>query len=196
MSEDCLPDCMMPDGGQCCAGYTKQLQRIEVLENSLREAGDIYREATSLARARIEALEADVIRFVGQRDKALEFISANARRIEALEADHVNKEVCDSYALENQRFHDRIEALEAALRERDQLDRYVPDIVKNAMLTMWNYICDDTKCHPLDIEHGKSKYVTFTPNHWAQFTGEMVQKNLRDLYTSDARAALAPEQDK
>ena len=35
---------------------------------------------------RIEALEADVDRFVGQRDKALEFISANAHRIEALEA--------------------------------------------------------------------------------------------------------------
>ena len=61
MTDVCLPDCMMPDGGQCCAGYTKQRQRIE-------------------------ALEADVIRFVGQRDKALEFISANAHRIEALEA--------------------------------------------------------------------------------------------------------------
>ena len=42
---------------------------------ALREAAD-----------RIEALEADVDRFVGQRDKALEFISANAHRIEALEA--------------------------------------------------------------------------------------------------------------
>ena len=61
MTDVCLPDCMMPDGGQCCAGYAKQRQRIE-------------------------ALEADVIRFVGQRDKALEFISTNARRIEALEA--------------------------------------------------------------------------------------------------------------
>ena len=37
MSEDCLPDCMMPDGGQCCAGYTKQRQRIEALEAALRE---------------------------------------------------------------------------------------------------------------------------------------------------------------
>ena len=39
-----------------------------------------------IARIRIEALEADVDRFVGQRDKALEFIRANAHRIEALEA--------------------------------------------------------------------------------------------------------------
>ena len=39
-----------------------------------------------IAADRIEALEADVDRFVGQRDKALEFISANAHRIEALEA--------------------------------------------------------------------------------------------------------------
>jgi hypothetical protein len=38
------------------------------------------------AADRIEALEADIDRFVGQRDKALEFISANAHRIEALEA--------------------------------------------------------------------------------------------------------------
>jgi hypothetical protein len=36
--------------------------------------------------ARIEALEADVDRFVGQRDKALKFIRANADRIEVLEA--------------------------------------------------------------------------------------------------------------
>jgi HAMP domain-containing protein len=40
----------------------------------------------AIAAARIEALEADVDRFVGQRDKALEFISVNAARIEALEA--------------------------------------------------------------------------------------------------------------
>ncbi len=66
----------------------------------------------------------------------------------------------------------------------ESLDRYVPDIVKNAMLTMWNYICDDTKSHPLDIDHGKGKYLTFTPRHWAQFTGEMVQRNLRDLYAA------------
>ena len=40
--------------------------------------------STTVARdykARIEALEADVDGFVGQQDKALEFISANARRI-------------------------------------------------------------------------------------------------------------------
>lgn len=66
----------------------------------------------------------------------------------------------------------------------EALDRYIPDIVKNAMLTMWNYICDDTQCHPLDITHGKGKYLIFTPRHWAQLTGEMVSKNLRDLYST------------
>jgi len=35
MTDDCLPDCMMPDGGQCCAGYHKQRQRIEALETAL-----------------------------------------------------------------------------------------------------------------------------------------------------------------
>lgn len=59
---------------------------------------------------------------------------------------------------------------------------YIPDIVKNAMLTMWNYICDDSKHHPLDIEHGRAKLLTFEPKHWAQFTGEMVQRNIRDLF--------------
>ena len=41
MSEDCLPDCMMPDGGQCCAGYTKQRQRIEALEAALNYVADM-----------------------------------------------------------------------------------------------------------------------------------------------------------
>ena len=38
-----LPDCMMPDGGDCCAGHAavcedwhKQRQRIEALEAALR----------------------------------------------------------------------------------------------------------------------------------------------------------------
>ena len=40
MSDDCLPDCMMPDGGQCCAGYARQRQRIEALEAALRYYAD------------------------------------------------------------------------------------------------------------------------------------------------------------
>ena len=65
---------------------------------------------------------------------------------------------------------------------------YIPDIVKNAMLTMWNYICDDSKHHPLDIEHGKGKLLTFQPRHWAQFTGDMVQRNIRDLFAAPSPA--------
>jgi site-specific recombinase len=49
-------------------------------------------------------------------------------RIAALEADHVNKEICDSYALENQRFYDRIEALEAALDETEADLRKIVDL--------------------------------------------------------------------
>jgi hypothetical protein len=33
------------------------------------------------------------------------------------DADHVNKEICDSYAAENQRFHDRIKVLEKVLQK-------------------------------------------------------------------------------
>lgn len=69
----------------------------------------------------------------------------------------------------------------------DDLYRYIPDIVKNAMLTMWNYICNDTKCHPLDIEHGKGNFLTFKPAHWAQFSGEMVEHNIRDLFDVPGR---------
>ena len=55
-----------------------------------------------------------------------------AARIEALEADHVNKEICDSYALENQRFYDRIEALEAALN-------YVADMTYCGADAEWHF---------------------------------------------------------
>ena len=64
---------------------------------------------------------------------------------------------------------------------REALERYTVDIVRNAMLTMWNDICADTDCHPLDIEHGRGKYLTFTPRHWAEASGKMVRRNLLDL---------------
>ena len=41
MTDVCLPDCMMPDGGQCCAGYTKQRHRIEVLEAVLAQIAEL-----------------------------------------------------------------------------------------------------------------------------------------------------------
>ena len=66
MSDDCLPDCMMPDGGQCCAGYTKQRQRIrEALENALTRELAIFTGSNiprSPASRRWKA--DDVIRFV------------------------------------------------------------------------------------------------------------------------------------
>lgn len=39
--------------------------------------------------------------------------------------------------------------------------------VDEAMQDAWNDICTDTGCHPLDVEHGKGKHLTFRPNHWA-----------------------------
>lgn len=39
--------------------------------------------------------------------------------------------------------------------------------VDEAMQDAWNDICSDTGCHPLDIEHGKGKQLTFRPSHWA-----------------------------
>lgn len=41
------------------------------------------------------------------------------------------------------------------------------EAVDEAMEASWNDICSDTGCHPLDIEHGKGKHLTFSPNHWA-----------------------------
>lgn len=39
--------------------------------------------------------------------------------------------------------------------------------VDEAMQDAWNDICSDTGCHPLDLEHGRGKHLTFKPNHWA-----------------------------
>ena len=95
--------------------------------------------------------------------------------------------------------HSRAEQAEAQLAEakaaQDQLVRYLPDIVKNAMLTMWCHICSDTGCHPLDLEHGKGKLLTFEPRHWAQMAGDMVATNARAALaqTSPAAAPVGEE---
>ena len=64
------------------------------------------------------------------------------------------------------------------MRAIDELKPYIPDIVKNAMLVAWRDICADTGCHPLDIEHGKRKFLTFEPHHWAQAAGEIVSAQI------------------
>lgn len=53
----------------------------------------------------------------------------------------------------------------------EELQPYIADLVKNAMLTKWNDICADTQCHPLDIEQnfeGQPGHLGFSPRHWAQ----------------------------
>jgi hypothetical protein len=62
---------------------------------------------------------------------------------------------------------------------------YVPDIVKNAMLVAWREICGDTGCHPLDIEHGKGKYLTFEPRHWAKMSGDIVAVQIAKLVEAE-----------
>ena len=61
----------------------------------------------------------------------------------------------------------------------DELQPYIPDLVKNAMLVAWREICADTGCHPLDIEHGKNKFLIFEPRHWAQSAGEIVAEQIK-----------------
>jgi hypothetical protein len=88
------------------------------------------------------------------------------------------------YRYEVPNAHENIYAIRAAFMEMlnaapaTELERYVPDIVKNAMLVAWREICEDTGCHPLDIEHGKNKHLTFQPRHWAQLAGEIVRTQI------------------
>lgn len=63
-------------------------------------------------------------------------------------------------------------------------ERYIPDIVANAMLTAWNEICSDTGCHPTDIKRnadGKRGHLGFEPEHWARMTGQIVKAQLERL---------------
>lgn len=77
----------------------------------------------------------------------------------------------------------------------EEVRRYTIDLVRNAMLTAWNEICDDTGCHPLDIEQGPGKTLTFTPRHWARMAGEMVTAQIsRLLSTPRAEAATGTEE--
>lgn len=69
---------------------------------------------------------------------------------------------------------------------------YVPDIIKNAMLVAWNEICGDTHCHPLDIEHGKGKYLTFTPRHWAKLAGDIAAIDIANLFSIPPEDFLVP----
>lgn len=75
-----------------------------------------------------------------------------------------------------------VAACNAAL-ESDE-SRYIPDIIKNAMLVAWNDFCSDTGNHPPDIEHGRGKYLTFIPNKWADAaakiaTAQILKLNIR-----------------
>ncbi len=68
MSDDYLPDCMMPDGGQCCAGYTRQRQRIEALEAALHKIDDITIDHTAMGIAR-KALASAKVTPAPEQDK-------------------------------------------------------------------------------------------------------------------------------
>ena len=80
---------------------------------------------------------------------------------------------------------DDLEAIKLSLGQTEcqELKRYLPDLVKNAMLVAWREICTDTGCHPLDVEHGKGKYLTFEPRHWAQMAGDIVASQVERFWT-------------
>ena len=69
-------------------------------------------------------------------------------------------------------------------REFAELERCIPDLVKNAMLTAWNEICSDTSCHPLDMEQdfeGRKGHLGFVPRHWSQMVGNMVAHQIKNF---------------
>lgn len=66
----------------------------------------------------------------------------------------------------------------------DELQPYIADLVKNAMLTAWNEICSDTGCHPTDIERdfeGRRGHLGFEPGQWAQMAGNMVAEQIKSF---------------
>jgi hypothetical protein len=93
-------------------------------------------------------------------------------------------------------------------RERDQL-RDVPQAaqdnllaeffshsaVDEAMQDAWNDICTDTGCHPLDIEHGRGKHLTFKPSHWAnQVAKRLFLRAVKVQLKADASVSLSRPQ--
>lgn len=75
-----------------------------------------------------------------------------------------------------------------------ELQPYIADLVKNAMLTQWNDICGDTGCHPLDIEQnfeGRRGHLGFSPRHWAQATGDMVAAQIEQFFKASRKERAA-----
>ncbi|NTF87537.1 hypothetical protein G6L46_10415 [Agrobacterium rhizogenes] len=61
-------------------------------------------------------------------------------------------------------------------------------IVAAAMLDAWNDICDDTGCHPLDIQQLGQKNIAFSSNHWASAVAMGIRSAL-----STSQSNPAPE---
>jgi len=122
MSDDCLPDCMMPDGGQCCAGYTKQRQRNEALEADGREATRLLDLWSEIPGAEDFAPYQDTMAFLG-KPNSVGWVWAREVRKErdfdkeqARQRDLAMQCVCEAEERE-QAAHASIEALKAVLRE-------------------------------------------------------------------------------
>lgn len=68
--------------------------------------------------------------------------------------------------------------------------------INEAMQDAWNDICSDTGCHPLDIEQGRSKQLTFSPNHWAnQIAKRLFLRAVKVQLKADAEASALPSTD-
>ena len=153
----------------------------------------LLRREIDRLRAEIEALrkqnELTHSAYVDENNRLMAEREALRKRVGELES--LRPSVAE---LERDEAIARAEQTEAQLAEakaaQDQLVRYLPDIVKNAMLTMWCHICSDTGCHPLDLEHGKGKFLTFEPRHWAQMAGDMVATNARAALAQTSPAAV------
>jgi len=93
-----------------------------------------------------------------------DIVDALRERAKAAKEERTGTADGDAYHFE--RAADEIERL------RERLGDLLADVcshaaIDEAMQDAWNDICTDTGCHPLDIEHGRGKQLTFKPNHWA-----------------------------
>jgi hypothetical protein len=78
----------------------------------------------------------------------------------------------------------RLAEAKAADAKAEPLRAEIEKIIIDKMFDVWNDICSDTHCHPLDIEQvGRGPDLIFKTNHWSRQTAKTA---------ADAILALAP----
>jgi hypothetical protein len=66
----------------------------------------------------------------------------------------------------------KIKAALATLQPSGEWREAIARMIEEAMRDTWNDICDDTNCHPIDIEQLGNRALAFNPDHWSRYTGE------------------------